>query len=179
MFEHKGVILEKIKKEHLLELLELKEESWMTTHNITIANMDDQIRWYESLDKDVHCPKNLVLIGGNQEVDYGVYKISNINWISRTGMVAWDVFRRFRGNGFGKKLVEAGASFAFNVLELRRIECEILETNIASQKCAESAGFVKEGVKRQSIVRMGNSIDSWLYGCLISDFKSVDNTQAV
>jgi len=175
MFQHGNVILRKLRREDLPTLLDLKYESWGTTHQVTIANMEDQERWFESLDKNVHTPRNLMLMAHSPKVvnPFGIFKITNIDWASRSCFAAWDVFKEFRGKKLGKPLVVAGTSFCFNVFNLHRVECEILETNIASQKCAESAGFKLEGTKRESIVKMGKYINSGVYGVLDREFTAL------
>ncbi len=81
MFESNNIILKKLCRGDLGVLLELKSESWETTHRITIATLEDQIRWFDSLDKDVHTPKNLMLIayGSIDETKprIGLFKISS------------------------------------------------------------------------------------------------------
>jgi len=170
MFHHSGLTLTKLQREDLSLLLALKSESWETTHHITIATMEDQVRWFESLDKDVHSPHNLVLMACNDDLKIGIFKISNVDWVNRSADVAWDVFKSHRGNGFGKSLVAAGSDFCFRILNLWRLNCEILETNIASQKCAFSSGFKKEGVKKESVIKLGSYVDSGIYGLLVENF---------
>lgn len=167
MYEHSDISLRKLSREDLPQLLGLKSESWPFTHRTTIANMDDQNRWFESLDSDVHYPQNLVLVGSKpSHANFGIFKISNVDWVNHNADVAWDVFENFRGMKLGKQLVSAGAKFCFDVLSLRRLSCEVLETNIASQKCAEWAGFIKEGVKRRVVLKNGIYVDSRVYGLL-------------
>jgi ribosomal-protein-alanine N-acetyltransferase len=177
MFESNNIILKKLRREDLGILLELKFESWETTHHITIATLEDQIRWFDSLDKDVHTPKNLMLIayGSVNETKsrIGVFKISSIDWANRTAEVAWDVFKDHRGQGFGKSLVVAGSAFCFKILNLHRLNCEILELNEASKKCAIATGYQKEGIKRESVVKFGSYVDSGIYGLLLKDFAAL------
>jgi len=171
MFKHNGLNLTKLQREDLSLLLDLKSESWETTHHITIATMEDQVRWFESLDKDVHSPCSLVLMACDKENSkIGIFKISSVDWVNRTADVAWDIFKPHRGNGFGKSLVAAGSTFCFQILNLWRLNCEILETNTVSQKCAFSAGFEKEGVKKESVIKLGSYVDSGIYGLLAENF---------
>jgi len=178
MFQHGDIILRKLQRDDLPTLLELKSESWETTHHVTIANLEDQERWFDSLDKNVHTPRNLMLIACCPKIvkPFGVYKISDIDWVSRNCFAAWDVFKEFRGMKLGKPLVAAGTAFCFEVLNLWRVGCEILETNIASQKCAESAGFRLEGTKRESVVKLGKYINSGVYGVLEREFSALQPT---
>jgi len=175
MFGYGGIVLRKLKRDDLMNLLDLKNESWLTTHRITIATMEDQVRWFESLDKDVHTPKNLILIGESAKVGkpFGVYKITDIDWSNRNCAAAWDVYKPFRGQKLGKPLVMAGTAFCFEVLNMWRVGCEILEENTPSQKCAESAGFKLEGLKRQSVAKLGKYLNSGVYGVLASEFSAL------
>lgn len=174
MYSHGNITLRKLDASNLYHLVDLKEESWLTTHQASILNQQDQKRWFENLDNNVNVPKNLVLeahwVSNNQDNVFGIFKVFNIDYISRTADTGWDVFRDFRGRGAGKQLVAAGVAFCFDVLALRRLNAEILVGNEASFKCAKAAGFVQEGVKRQAVHKLGAFIDSMVFGALISEW---------
>lgn len=174
IYKHKnGIGFTKVSKDHLDMLLNLKTESWRTTHRISFLSMETQQKWYDSLmTEDIHCPKNLILIATCEvdvhQDDVGVFKLLNIDWYNRKADAAWDIFARFRGKKLGSRLVEAGVGFAKEALNLRKLNAEILENNPASLKCAERAGFVEEGVKREEVFRDGKYLDSLMLGCFIS-----------
>lgn len=159
----------KVEREDLGRLLELKLESFETTHHVAIVTMEDQERWFESLDKHIHTPRNLHLIALNP-TKFGIIKLTNIDWISRSSDMAWDVFKEHRGKGLGKEMVKSGVDFCFDVLNLRRLTAEVLSNNPASAKCAEHAGFVKEGVKKESTYKSSSYLDSAVYGVLKRDW---------
>ena len=175
MFGFDGIVLRKLRRDDLSNLLDLKNESWLTTHHITIATMEDQVRWFESLDKDVHTPKNLILVAESAKFGkpVGVYKITDIDWSNRNCAAAWDIYKHFRNQKLGKPLVITGTAFCFQVLNMWRVGCEILEENIPSQKCAEAAGFKLEGLKRQSVVKLGKYVNSGVYGVLADEFSAL------
>lgn len=83
--------------------------------------------------------------------------------------MSYGVFSGERRRGWGTKLVRTGVDFVFDVLNLRRIECEVLKTNVFSQRCVEKAGFKQEGIKRKAVFRMSEEIDSIVYGLLRSE----------
>ena len=146
------------------------------THHTPILNMQDQERWFDSLDSSPVSPNYLVLMAltpvDDSELSFvGIYKI-DIDWLNRTAQVAWDIFEQFRGRGMGKRLVAAGPAFCFDVLNLHKVECEILGNNLPSLACAEKAGFVREGTKRQSIYKMGSYWDSLLLGLLGDEWRA-------
>lgn len=175
MYTFQDIKLSKLEKSHLWALKELKEESWMTTHQVSMVNYDNQCLWYDALVRDnVNCPRNLVLQAERLQKSpndhhgwtFGIFKILNIDYVNRTADVGWDVFLKFRGQGLGKVLVAAGTSFCFDILSLRRLNAEILVGNEKSVKCAVPAGFVQEGVRRQAVHKLGSYVDSVVYGLL-------------
>jgi RimJ/RimL family protein N-acetyltransferase len=176
MYIHKeGIALRKIEREDLVLLKELKNESWFGTHNINFLNDLDQERWFESLNNKTH----LILIGIDIKSDerVGLYKIQNIDWYNRTYDSSHDVFKSYRGIGYSKPVLCAGTDFAFEVLNMNRIDGQILENNIASIKSAEYAGFIKEGVRRKSIYKCGEWLDSIHIGLLKNDWEKLDRVK--
>ena len=165
-----GISFRKADKQDAGILLSLKNESHFGTHTVTFANMTSQEKWLESISYETHCPKNLVLIAtithDMNNSNCGIFKLLNIDWQSRKAEAGWDIFSHFRGQGFGKKLVFAGVAFAFQVMNLRRLDAQILTTNKASLKCAENAGFKLEGKQKQAIYKYGKYIDNLIYGIL-------------
>lgn len=156
----------KLTRRDLPLLWKLKQESWPFTHHITITTPEEQEKWFDSLDSHPHSPRNLVLVADGPVPNFGIFKIANIDYISRSADVGWDVFEENRGQGLGKQLVAAGAAYCVQTLNLRRLTAEILATNVISQKCAEHAGFVVEGRKREAIHKQGYYVDSLIYGFL-------------
>lgn len=168
LYHHKnGVSLRKIEKEDLSLLKELKDESWFGTHNVTIVNMTDQEKWF---DKITSCSKSLMLIAIKENKAIGLYKIMDIDWVNRSYNSAHDVFKKYRGHGFGYLVLEAGVDFGFEVLNMNRIDTEVLANNIASHKTALFAGFVPEGTRRMAVHKCGEYIDSNFYGILYRDW---------
>jgi len=171
MYKHKnGITLLKIESEDLPILKDLKNESWFGTHNISFVNSMDQERWFSSLDSS----KSLILKALNQSGDMvGLYKIQNIDWVNRRYDSAHDVISDHRGQGYSKPVLEAGIDFGFEVLNMNRIDTEVLENNIASLKSALWVGFVKEGIKRRCIHKCGQYLDSIFLGILREDWVSL------
>jgi RimJ/RimL family protein N-acetyltransferase len=171
MYPHKnGIVLKKIEREHLKKLLELKNESWFGTHTVQILNNDDQEKWFDSISNH----KNLFLIATDSTTseEVGVYKLQNIDWVSRRYDSGHDVFSQYRGNGYGKRVLEAGVDFGFEILNMNRIDTEILENNHASIKTADYVGFSREGLKRKCIYKCGEYINSIFYGILREEWET-------
>lgn len=176
MYIHKnGIELKKMEEHHLPIMKDLKDESWFGTHHITVVNHSDQKRWFENMKND----KQLFLIASdsNSKEEVGVYKIANIDWISRNYHSAHDVFKGFRGRGYGKTVLEAGVDFGMEVLNMHRIDTEVLENNIASQKTAEYVGYVYEGLRRKAVHKCGEYLDSKVFGLLREEWAQLERVQ--
>lgn len=168
MYIHKnGIILVKIETCDLSILKDLKNESWFGTHHISFVNQIDQEKWFNSLDFN----KTLILKALNKLGEFvGLYKITNIDWVNRRYDSAHDVLENFRGKGYSQLVLEAGVDFGFEVLNMNRIDTEVLENNLASLKSALRVGFIKEGIKRKCIHKCGEYLDSIFLGLIKSDW---------
>ena len=177
MYKHKnGITLKKIDKSDLFSLELLKNESWFGTHNISFVNTTDQEKWFNSLDSS----KSLILKAYNKDDEIvGFYKINNIDWINRKYDSAHDIISNHRGKGYSKPVLEAGVDFGFEVLNMNRIDTEVLENNIASLKSAIWVGFVKEGVKRKCIHKCGEYLDSIFLGIVKEDWIQLDRVKSL
>jgi len=147
-------------------LLILKNDSHYSRHTITFANLSTQEKWIESISQETHCPRNLVLIASIEDAEFGIFKLFNIDWQSRRAEAGWDIFEQFRGQHKGKKLTKAGVDFAFNIINLRRLDAEILANNERSLKCAISAGFEVEGCQKKAIFKNNIYIDNLMLGII-------------
>jgi ribosomal-protein-alanine N-acetyltransferase len=169
MYIHKnGLSLIKVSKKDLSLLKDLKNESWFGTHNIYFVNDTDQENWFNNLNPS----KQLVLIAVNTQTQeqVGLFKIDNIDWINRKCSEGHDTFKNQRGKGYGKLILEAGIDFVFEVLNMNRVEAEVLENNIASQKCCSYIEYPQEGRRKKAIHKCGEYLDSIIYGFLREDW---------
>ena len=181
-----------MQRSDLETLRSLKNESWFGTHNTTLLSKEEQEEWYEGMIGD---PDNMVLMASvDQEITgdskkkttrsvtphvIGVYKISNIDWMNQRYDSAYDVLKESRGQGFGPKVLEAGVDFGFEILNMHRLETEVLENNVASQKCMDAVGCRREGVKRQCVHKCDQWLDSWFYGLLRNHWRKLERVKAM
>lgn len=178
MFKTHSLQFRKADESDLQSLLGLKVDSWMNTHHVSFLNMHDQKNFFESLEDNTQQPKKLLLIAqSNSDEQYsnaGMFYISNIDYFNRSADVSWGLYSAFRNKNIGKYLVMGGTNICFQILNLNRLNCEILETNFPSIKCAEYSNYVEEGVKRESVFKNGSYINSLIYGVIREDFKQIE-----
>ncbi len=79
------------------------------------------------------------------------------------------------GVGYATEAARALLEWAFDSLELNRVQAEADTRNAASARVLEKLGFVREGTLREDCVVNGDVSDSWVYGLLRREWRpSVD-----
>jgi ribosomal-protein-alanine N-acetyltransferase len=110
----------------------------------------------------VFAPKTETLLGG---VTLGQIQRS----VSQTGTLGYWMGERYANKGYMTAAVAAVASFAFDTLQLNRIEAACLPDNKASMHLLEKVGFSREGYARNYLCINGRWQDHNLYGLVRSD----------
>jgi RimJ/RimL family protein N-acetyltransferase len=70
------------------------------------------------------------------------------------------------GHGYATEAARALLQWAFETLDLNRVQAEADTRNGASARVLEKLGFVHEGTLREDCVVNGDVSDSWVYGLL-------------
>jgi RimJ/RimL family protein N-acetyltransferase len=81
------------------------------------------------------------------------------------GEAAW-------GQGFATEATGALLQWAFDTLDLNRVQSECDTRNDPSARVLEKLGFVREGTLRENCVVEGDVSDSWVYGLLRREWKA-------
>lgn len=76
------------------------------------------------------------------------------------------------GHGYATEAAGAVLGWAFETLDLNRVQAETDTRNIASARVLEKLGFVREGTLREDCVVDGDVSDSWVYGLLRREWGS-------
>ncbi len=75
------------------------------------------------------------------------------------GEAAW-------GHGYATEAARSVLQWAYDALDLNRVQAETDTRNSASARVLEKLGFVREGTLREDCVVNGDVSDSWVYGLL-------------
>lgn len=86
------------------------------------------------------------------------------------GMIGYALASAQQGHGYALEAARAMLRFAFDVLELQRIEIDTDPDNAASRKLAERCGAKLEGLLRRRWFVHGAYADTTLYGLLREEF---------
>jgi ribosomal-protein-alanine N-acetyltransferase len=80
------------------------------------------------------------------------------------------------GHGYATEGVRALLQWAFDTLDLNRVQAEADTRNAASARVLEKLGFVREGTLREDCVVNGDVSDSWVYGLLRREWQASPET---
>jgi RimJ/RimL family protein N-acetyltransferase len=80
--------------------------------------------------------------------------------------IGYALGRAHWGQGYGHEAANAMIGYAFDVLDLHRLEADVDPRNHASMRCLERLGFRKEGYARERYHLYGTVHDAVLYGLL-------------
>lgn len=76
------------------------------------------------------------------------------------------------GRGYATEAAHALLGWAFDTLDLNRVQAETDTRNLASARVLEKLGFTLEGTLREDCVVDGDGSDSWVYGLLRREWHS-------
>jgi RimJ/RimL family protein N-acetyltransferase len=75
------------------------------------------------------------------------------------------------GHGYATEAVGALLQWAFDTLDLNRVQAETDTRNAASARVLEKLGFVREGTLREDCIVNGDVSDTWVFGLLERDWR--------
>jgi len=97
----------------------------------------------------------------------GAITLSNVRrGVAETGTLGYWIGHRFAGRGYGTEAVGAILAWAFNDLNLHRVEAACVPENVASRRVLEKTGFQLEGRARAYLKINGDWSDHLLFGAV-------------
>ncbi len=128
-------------------------------------------RWFEAhLDK-----QNEFIFAIEVRTEEGWVHIGNIglhrvDWKNRNATLGIALGEKaYWGRGYGTDAVRTALRFAFQELNLHRVELEVVADNLRAIRCYEKAGFVREGTRREAIFRDGRYHDAHVMAVLAGE----------
>jgi RimJ/RimL family protein N-acetyltransferase len=76
------------------------------------------------------------------------------------------------GHGYATEAARALLQWAFDTVDLNRVQAEADTRNAASARVLEKLGFAREGTLREDCVVNGDVSDSWVYGLLRREWQT-------
>ncbi|MFE8700298.1 GNAT family N-acetyltransferase [Cytobacillus sp. FJAT-54145] len=125
--------------------------------------------WLSSTSKDTY--RFAIRLNGTNEL-IGLAELDGILWSHRTSWVSILIGNEGHwGKGYGKEAMRCIINYAFNELNLFRLQLTVFSYNERAIPLYENLGFKKEGSYRQFLERDGVRYDMHLYGLLRTEWK--------
>ena len=88
--------------------------------------------------------------------------------------IGYDLLPEYWNKGYTTEALKAIIRFGFDQLLINRIEAEVMQGNIASEKALQKLGFTKEGVLRQWMNWNNQHFDMSMFSLLRSDANAAE-----
>lgn len=160
----------------LAMLLQRNKFFWATYEPLHDAEFYTEEAQFRKILESIHLQRT------NREFSFGIYiKDTNqlIGHISlyaikrlpySSAFIGYSIDERHTGKGIATEAVEQVVQFAFNVINIHRIEAYVSPKNIASVKVLEKSNFTREGLLRKLLYINGNWEDHYMYALLQEDY---------
>jgi len=126
-------------------------------HDITL---DEHFNWIKSL--ELNSKQKVFIIYKESEV-IGIISVNNYDIIHKKTDWAFYIDEKQRG-GIGKALEFFFINYMFNILNVEKINCEIIETNNIVVNMHKHFCFKVEGFKEENIIKNGKRIGVYYLG---------------
>jgi ribosomal-protein-alanine N-acetyltransferase len=113
----------------------------------------------------------LAIDRGSGETFLGWCSLSRWNPDFRSASLGYCLGEAAWGQGYATEAAHAVLQWAYDTLDLNRVQAEADTRNVASARVLEKLGFVREGTLREDCVVNGDVSDSWVYGLLRREWQ--------
>jgi [ribosomal protein S5]-alanine N-acetyltransferase len=164
--------LVEIKQIHLRDLYKLfGDENVTRFYNLLpLANEQDaqkSIDWFQSRFKDKSGIRWGIALKGQQNI-IGTVGFNNFTKGHRAN-IGYDLQTAHWNKGYISEALKTVIDFGFNVLEINRIEAEVMQGNVISEKVLDKLKFKNEGVLREWMFWNGKHHDMTMFSLLKAD----------
>ncbi|RIW33312.1 N-acetyltransferase [Bacillus salacetis] len=148
------------------------EPDWPESY-YTVEGQIHNIRFFrEGIQKGQHYSFGIFDKGTYKLI--GLINLYDIKWGPfRSGVVGYSVDKKHNGKGVGTESLLLILGFTFNHLNLNRVSAEVLPRNAPSIRVLEKAGFLKEGIKRDSTLIQGTWETHLQFGLLKKEWEKL------
>ncbi|MFC7686535.1 GNAT family N-acetyltransferase [Ureibacillus sp. GCM10028918] len=135
----------------------------------SIDDAQGEIAWYHSILKEQTGIRWGITLKGTDEIIGSCGFLNTVSNHYRTD-IGFELSKEFWGQGIASEAINAIIQYAFEHMNIQRIQALIEPLNSASQRMVEKAGFLQEGLLRKYEYTCGKFDDLYMYGLLKEDY---------
>lgn len=146
---------------------------WATLGHRPPVNANREREWVENRGKnDSDVTFGIVVREGDQLI--GTCGLHGIHPVWRSAVYGLMIGNTdMHGKGYGTAATKLCVKYAFEELNLNRVQLDVFSHNPAAQRVYEKAGFVREGCRRMAFFRNGAYRDTYVYAILRSEYEAI------
>jgi len=111
----------------------------------------------------------IVLKDGDRHI--GGTGLHDVRWKDRAAVFGLLIGEKdFRGKGYGGEATRLMLRYAFETLNLNRVELWVFASNQPAIRAYEKSGYVREGIRREYSFIEGKYVDSFVYSILAREY---------
>lgn len=172
----KRLELIEITDEHLIDLYNLfSDEDVIRFYNLgkytDLSDGQKFVDWYKNRYRDGLAIRWGIALKGKKDI-IGTVGYNNYTTFHRAN-IGYDLQKNYWNKGYITEALEAVVEYGFTVLDINRIEAEVMQGNTASERVLEKLGFTREGVLRQWMLWDDNYYDMSMYSLLKNEYIKV------
>ncbi|NGP45885.1 GNAT family N-acetyltransferase [Bacillaceae bacterium SIJ1] len=137
---------------------------------VPMKKIDEARQMIEMLDQYAdqgNAVRYALVLGDGQVV--GSVGLNAIDTLNDGAEIGYDVGKPYWRQGYGKEALNALINFAFDTLQVNRLEAKVIPDNMPSLALLEKLGFEKEGCLREKEKTETGYSDLYLYSLLRKD----------
>ena len=170
-----------ITQNHLSDLFKLfGDENVTQFYNLLpLKNLKEGqklIDWFQNRFKDKLGIRWGIALKGQKNI-IGTIGFNNFTKRHRAN-IGYDLQTEHWNKGYATEALNIILKFGFNELELNRIEAEVMQGNVFSEKLLYKLNFTNEGVLRQWMFWNEKHYDMTMFSLLKMDYDRTNNEQA-
>lgn len=136
----------------------------------------DPLKSQEKISQQINNRETIIFIIAAKDSDEPVGQVAlfRLDWVSRAAVFYLALLDPAQwSKGYGREATQLMIDYAFETLNLNRIQLHVFAGNTAAIKIYQKVGFVKEGILREAMFHHDCYCDFWVMGILRSDWLKI------
>lgn len=128
--------------------------------------LEDAVKWIATKQNQNPLINFAIAETGNNKVIGGIGLEFQQDIYCKTPLLGYWLSEQYWGQGMVTEAVQLITTYAFSNLEVICIHARVLSKNPASMRVLEKAGYVKQGILQQSVIKNDEILDEHFYVAL-------------
>ncbi len=151
--------------------------AWFNDRDVTYflgrdgpLTLDEEGRWFANYKAKTDELIFAITIDGHHIGNVGLHVIDRTNRRADLGILIGE--KSLWSRGFGTDTLRAVLRYAFDELRLNKVSLDVIHYNDRAIRLYERLGFVREGVKREDLLKRGRFVDVIRMSVLAREFAT-------